>query len=57
MCVVLVDLLGAWLSVSRLVESVAVSDRLHLQIVPARLGLKGSWIEAGGVEERGLSVI
>ncbi len=53
----LVDPLGAWLSVSRLVESVVVNDRLHPQIVPARLGLKGGWIEAGGVEERGLSVV
>ncbi len=56
-CVVLVGPLGAWLSVDRLVESVAVSDILRPQIVPARLGLKGGWIEAGGVEERGLSVV
>jgi len=52
-----VDPLGAWLSVGCLIELVVVNGRLHPQIVPARLGLKGGWIEAGGVEERGLSVV
>ncbi len=49
--------LGAWLSVGRLLESVAVNGRLHPQIVPARLGLKGGWTKSDGVEESGLSVV
>ncbi len=57
MFVVPVNPLGAWMSVGCLVESVVVNGRLHPQIVPARLGLKGGWTKADGAEESGLSAV
>jgi len=52
-----VNLCGAQLSISPLVESIVVNGRLHPWAVPARSGLEGGRSKADDAEERGLSVV